>query len=119
MPTPDEVTRFRPMLDFIAEQEGTADQLGGGYNTSLGFGIFIGGEKNLVAMTLLQIDVLQTQMLRNPKNHLNSSALGRYQIVRRTLRSLKVQLRFSDTSLFNEDLQDQLGVALILGEAEI
>ena len=47
MPTPDEVTRFRPMLDFIAEQEGTADQLGGGYNTSLGFGIFIGGEKNL------------------------------------------------------------------------
>src|SRR5262249_40053806 len=60
MPTDAEVTRFRPMLDFIANNEGTAGQPGDGYNTSLGFGRFIGGEKILVAMTLQQIDALQT-----------------------------------------------------------
>ena len=75
----EDVKRFRPMLDFIARHEGTADQRGHGYNTSLGFGIFIpGGEKVLISMTLLQIDVLQTQMLNNRKNHFNSSALGRF-----------------------------------------
>jgi muramidase (phage lysozyme) len=110
-----QVTRFRPMLNFIAQHEGTANQPGSGYNTSLGFGIFIGGEKTLVGMTLLQIDVLQTQMLNNPQNHFHSSALGRYQIVRTTLRSLKIQLRLSQTALFDQALQDKLGVALILG----
>jgi len=109
------VVRFRPMLDFIAQHEGTANQPGGGYNTSLEFGIFIGGEKTLIGMTLLQIDVLQTQMINNPKNNLHSSALGRYQIVRTTLRSLKIQLRLSQTALFDQELQDKLGVALILG----
>ena len=64
------VARFRPMLDFIAQHEGTADKKDDGYNTSFGFGMFIvGGEKTLVGMTLLQIDELQTQILNNPKNH--------------------------------------------------
>jgi muramidase (phage lysozyme) len=110
-----QVQRFKPLLDLIARAEGTANQPGGGYNTSLGFGIFTGGEQNLVGMTLLQIDVLQTQMLQNPQNHFHSSALGRYQIVRTTLRSLKAQLGLPETALFNQNLQDQLGVALILG----
>jgi muramidase (phage lysozyme) len=109
------VERFRPMLDFIAKHEGTADQPGGGYNTSLGFGMFIvGGEQRLIEMTLLQIDVLQTQILNNPKNDFNSSAIGRYQIVRTTLRGLKKQLGLSQTDLFDQTLQDKLGVTLIL-----
>jgi muramidase (phage lysozyme) len=108
------VERFRPMLDFVAKHEGTADQPGGGYNTSLGFGMFIiGGEQRLIEMTLSQIDVLQTQILNNPKNHFDSSAIGRYQIVRRTLRGLRTQLRLSPTALFDRDLQDQLGATLI------
>jgi muramidase (phage lysozyme) len=109
------VARFRPMLDFIAKHEGTANRLGGGYNTSLGFGRFIvGGEKILVGMTLPQIDALQTQMLNNPQNHFNSSALGRYQIVQRTLHGLITQLRLSQTDLFDQALQDKLGITLIL-----
>jgi muramidase (phage lysozyme) len=107
--------RFKAMLDFIAQHEGTANQPGGGYNTSLGFGIFTGGEHNLVEMSLLQIDVLQTQMLANPNNHYNSSAIGRYQILRMTLRRLKAQLKLPETALFDQELQDQLGVTLILG----
>jgi hypothetical protein len=110
-----QVQRFKPLLDLIARAEGTANQPGGGHNTSLGFGIFTGGEQNLVEMTLLQIDVLQTQMLQNPQNHFHSSALGRYQIVRATLRGLKAQLGLPQTALFDQNLQDQLGAALILG----
>jgi uncharacterized protein (TIGR02594 family) len=110
-----DVVRFRPMLDFIANHEGTANQDGRGYNTSLGFGRFIGGEKQLTTMSLDQIDELQTKMLNNPDNNLNSSALGRYQIVRTTLRRLKEHLRLSGSVLFSEHLQDQLGVTLIKG----
>lgn len=116
-PTPAEqqkVERFRPMLDFVAKHEGTADQPGDGYNTSLGFGMFIvGGERKLIEMTLVQIDVLQTQMLNNPNNHFNSSAIGRYQIVRKTLRGLRTQLGLSPTALFDRNLQDRLGATLI------
>ena len=110
-----QVQRFKALRDLIARAEGTANQPGGGYNTSLGFGIFTGGEQNLVGMTLLQIDVLQTQMLENPKNHFHSSALGRYQIVRTTLRRLTTQLGLAQAALYDQNLQDQLGGALILG----
>lgn len=111
----DDVVRFRPMLDFIAAHEGTANQPGRGYDTSLGFGKFIGGEKILTAMTMEQIDALQTEMLDNPMNNFNSSALGRYQIVRTTLRRLKGRLQLPGSTLFSADLQDQLGVVLIKG----
>jgi muramidase (phage lysozyme) len=106
--------RFKALLDLIARAEGTANRPLDGYNTSLGFGIFTGGEQNLVGMTLLQIDVLQTQMLQNPQNNLDSSALGRYQIVQKTLRGLKTQLGLAPTALYDQNLQDQLGVQLIL-----
>ena len=114
MPAGDAL-RFRPMLDFIARHEGTAGQLGGGYNTSLGYGAFTGGEKNLSGMSLDQIDALQTQMLQHPKNKFNSSALGRYQIVRKTLRGLRARLGLSGSALFSPTLQDRLGAVLIRG----
>jgi hypothetical protein len=60
-----------------------------GYDTSLGYGRFSGGEKTLTLMSLYQIDALQTAMLNHPANNFNSSALGRYQIVRKTLRGLR------------------------------
>ena len=62
---------------------------GRGYNGTLAYGAFTGGDVNLVGMSLSQIDGLQTKMLANPKNKLNSSAVGRYQIVRTTLRSIR------------------------------
>ena len=109
------VQRFRPLLDFIAECEGTANQPGGGYDTSLGYGIFTGGEQPLTSMTLDEIDSLQRRMLRHPKNRFNSSALGRYQIVGKTLRGLRQKLGLSGSQIFSADLQDRLGVVLIQG----
>ncbi|MGO8047894.1 peptidoglycan-binding protein [Rhizobium johnstonii] len=108
-----QVERFRDMLDFIASHEGTANRPGGGYNTSLGYGALIGGEKVLTSMTLNKIDALQTLMLNNPANKWNSSALGRYQIVRKTLRGLRTQLGLTGNELYSPDLQDRLAVALI------
>jgi hypothetical protein len=107
--------RFRPLLDFIADHEGTANQPGGGYNTSLGYGKFTGGEKILVAMTLDEINALQLKMLKHPKNHFNSSALGRYQIVRKTLLGLRKNLGLSGSQKYSSELQDELGATLIQG----
>jgi len=115
-----QVRRFRPFLDFIAMHEGTANRHpvqsgeGNGYDTSLSYGRFTGGEKPLSRMTLAQIDSLQSAMLRHPANNFNSSALGRYQIVRKTLRGLKRQMGLSDDLTYSGELQDRLAVALIM-----
>lgn len=114
MSTNSDVERYRPLLDFIAKHEvGTTESRG--YNISLGFGRFLPGgkEQDLVTKTLDEIELLQTLMLNHPANTFNSSALGRYQIVRKTLRGLKTEMGLSGTQLFSADLQDQLAVALL------
>ncbi|MGP3711321.1 hypothetical protein ACS5UA_10715 [Brucella sp. RRSP16] len=64
-------------------------------------------------MSLKEIDDLQGKMLAHPKNKLNSSALGRYQIVRTTLRTIKRTLQLSNNLLFNEALQDRCACYLL------
>lgn len=64
-------------------------------------------------MTLGDIDKLQTSMLRHPDNNLNSSALGRYQIVRTTLRGLKEEMGLTDDMKFTPELQDQMALHLL------
>jgi muramidase (phage lysozyme) len=94
-----------PFLDLIGRAEGT--DKGRGYNETLGYGLLT-GKQNLTGMTLDQIDALQTQMLRSPKNKWNSSALGRYQIVRTTLRRIRKQLGLHGDEKFDSSLQDRL-----------
>lgn len=102
---------YRPLLNLIGFTEGT--DKGRGYNETLGYGAYTGGDVNLVGMTLGEIDKLQTKMLRHPKNKFKSSALGRYQIVRTTLRTIKATLGLADTVKFNELTQDQMGCFLL------
>jgi peptidoglycan hydrolase-like protein with peptidoglycan-binding domain len=107
-----EVERFRPLLDFIAKNEvGTTGTEG--YNTSLHNGAHLPGgrEQTLITKTLDEIDRLQTFMLRSSK----SSAIGRYQIVRTTLRGLRQKLRLSGSELYSQTMQDRLGATLING----
>ncbi|ORE90158.1 tape measure protein [Aurantimonas sp. 22II-16-19i] len=99
------------MLDLIGLAEGT--DRGRGYNETLGYGKFTGGDKNLVFMTLDQIDALQSSMLQHPDNTFNSSALGRYQIVQKTLRGLRGELGLSGDELFSPELQDRLAMQLL------
>jgi muramidase (phage lysozyme) len=101
------------IVPLIRAVEGTSGP--GGYNTSLGNGRFLPGgrEQLLTDMTLRQILALQTQMLRNPANTYNSSALGAYQIVQTTLKGLIEEFGLSLETKFTPQLQDQLGAALL------
>lgn len=107
-----------PMLDLIMKAEGTSRD---GFNTTLDHGRWTGGKRNLVGMTLDQIDELQTQMLANPENRRlygggrGSSALGAFQIVRSTLRNLRKQLGLNGSEMFDEALQRRLGTVLLRG----
>jgi len=109
--TPDLYYVYRPLLDLIGFTEGT--DKGDGYNETLGYGAYTGGDVDLVKMSLKEIDDLQGKMLAHPKNKLNSSALGRYQIVRTTLRTIKRTLQLSNNLLFNEALQDRCACYLL------
>lgn len=104
---------YRPILELIGFTEGT--DKGRGYNETLGYGAYTGGDVNLVGMTLSQIDSLQTKMLAHPKNKWNSSALGRYQIVRTTLRKIKAAMKLPGTTLFDSNTQDQMARYLLWG----
>lgn len=110
------------LLDLIAYAEGTAigsNPSAQGYNTTLDYGRWTGGSRVLTGMTLQEILQLQEQMLSHPENRAaygngqGSSALGRYQITRRTLLDLIGTLDLDMNQLFNADLQDRLGQQLI------
>lgn len=106
-----QVARNAAILDLIGDTEGTDKRRG--YDETLAYGKLTGGDKELTKMTLDQIDQLQTQMLRHPENKWNSSALGRYQIIRTTLRGLRQELGLKGDMLFDKDLQDRLAVHLL------
>ena len=102
---------YRPMLDLIGFTEGT--DKGRGYNETLAYGKFTGGDVNLISMTLTSVDVLQTKMLGHPKNSFNTSAIGRYQIVRTTRRNIQKTLNLAGAELFNADMQDRMACYLL------
>lgn len=102
---------YRPLLDLIGHAEGT--DRGDRYNETLAYGQFTDGDVNLVEMSLRDVDRLQTKMLDHPDNSWNSSAIGRYQIVRTTLRSIKRELALTPSTLFNEETQDRMACYLL------
>ncbi|MBY0256341.1 hypothetical protein [Methylobacterium sp.] len=107
---------YKDVLDHIAQSEGTAHKAGGGYNTSLGYGRYLPGgrEQNLTGMTLDQVYALGLHMRRQPGNP-NSSALGRYQIVGKTMRGLMRRMGLKGDELFDEQMQDRMGAELARG----
>lgn len=102
---------YRPMLDLIGLTEGTDRRHG--YNETLAYGAYTGGDVQLVGMTLQETDALQTKMLKHPANSFNSSALGRYQIVRTTLRTVRKSLSLPANTLFGSDMQDRCACYLL------
>ena len=105
---------YRPLLDLIGFTEGTDKR--DGYNETLAYGKMLDGRITkgkgqrtvLVNMTRKEIDDLQTKMLRDPDNKkLKSSALGRYQEIRTTRRSIDKTLGRTGNELFDEAGQDE------------
>ena len=106
---------YRPMLDLIGRAEGTDPVPGNpsnarGYNETLDYGRYTGGPVSLVAMTLDEVENLQSRMLPNVHN---STAVGRYQIVRKTLRGIRNALRLSGKALYDAAMQDRLACFLL------
>lgn len=99
-----------PILNLISSAEGSTD-----YNTSLGFGKFLGGERDLTSMSLKDILDTQGEILSHPENDLNSSAVGKYQIVRKTLRGLIDTMGLSLDDKFTPELQDRMALQLLEG----
>ena len=135
-PTPTKLpTAIAPqekeLLNVIARGEGTSDEqarkkgYSSGYDVTLGYGAY-GGKtaKPLTEMTLAEIEQHQTKMLADPKNKLNSSALGKYQFTRSTLFGSGkdigelARLGISKDEKFTPELQDRLALALIWEQTE-
>jgi muramidase (phage lysozyme) len=98
------------ILDLVGLAEGTDQKRG--YNETLGFGAFTGGDQNLVLMNLKEIMALQSKMLAHPDNQFNSSAVGRYQITKRTLQEMISELGLNTNDKFDEGMQDKIASAL-------
>lgn len=99
------------LRDLIGLYEGT--DKGRGYNETLGYGKFTGGDVNLTQMTLKEILELQKKMLAHPDNTFNSSAVGRYQITAQTLRDFMGRMNLSPDDVFTPELQDRLANEII------
>ena len=118
---PQNFTAKQKLLEQIAAGEGTSEEQAqkrgykSGYDVTLGYGKFDPKDANkpITEMTLDELDAFQTEMLKNPENKLNSSAVGKYQIVRTTLRGLKEKLGLKGDEKFTPELQDKLASELL------
>lgn len=111
MGTPLKISSGNAFLDFIAGPES-----GGDYNATLGNGRWTNGPQNLTGMTLNQIRDLQRSML-TPENQAfygqgGSSALGRYQIVGKTLEGLMREMNLTGNELYDPAMQDRMALHL-------
>ncbi len=93
------------LLDFI----GLLEAGNGGYD------VIFGNRqraipKKLTSMTVDEVLMLQSQLLRQGSP---STAVGRYQFLKRTLEHLKTELSLDGSVLFSSGLQDQLGYRLL------
>jgi len=111
---PDVGPGARLLLDAIARAEGTSDGAArrfgyaGGYDVTFAYGRAepAGRTRRLSEMTLDEVRRMQGAMR-------GSSAVGRYQILRRTLDGLRARHGLAGDVRFDGALQDRLGRALM------
>lgn len=98
------------ILDFIAGgvPDNQSGESRGNYNAQIGNA---DATTDLSKLSFNQIYKLQQDLLNIGKP---SSAIGRYQIIRHTLRPLQAALGYSDADLFTPERQDALAVRLLI-----
>lgn len=97
------VTKLKPLLTFIGNIEAPD-----GYNQQQGE---LEASVYLVDMTVSEILDLQRQRIKDPNKE--SSAVGRYQIIYKTMKDLSRTLNLRGDELFTETLQDTLAICLM------
>ncbi|MFT4027196.1 MAG: hypothetical protein QM676_10395 [Novosphingobium sp.] len=104
------------LLEQIAKGEGVSDDdarlhgYASSYDVPFNYGRFARQSKPLTQMTLREIDELQTRILNHPDKKHDSTPVGKYQFVRKTLRELKTKLQLHDDVIFDANLQDRLAM---------
>jgi hypothetical protein len=113
-----------PLLDEIAEGEGTSDKtakeklLDSGYDVPFAYGVYHFPVKPLTKHTLDEIRAFQTAQITATKGKITgtkhgTSAVGRYQIMRRTLDGLRRRGAPPQIQLFDKEFQDRCAVELL------
>lgn len=95
------------LLDFVGSVET-------GKSGPESYGVIYGHKQGKLPKPLTEMTVAEVQaaQLRWSKNH-GSSAAGRYQFMRATLKELLVTMGIPGSAKFSPDLQDTLGYALL------
>ena len=99
------------ILDFIAGgvPENLGGESGGNYNAVIGNAR---AAADLGLLTFQGIYALMDKLLADGEP---STAVGRYQIIRRTMQALQAGLKLPDDTLFTPAVQDQLAARLLSG----
>jgi hypothetical protein len=106
-----------PFLNLVSRAEGTdpgVSPQASGLNTTLAYGRFSGGPRDLTGMTVNQVLDMQKEMLNHPQNNLNSSAAGAFQVVGKTLRQLRDAGVVSGDDPYDANTQTKIGNHLAL-----
>ena len=100
------------LLDIIGIAEGSRPGYweGNPYDLTLGRGKYSKGFKPISQLTLKEIKAVQDHML---KNGAMSSAVGKYQFIRKTLNRLQNKLNISQDEIFSAEMQDKFAIELL------
>jgi muramidase (phage lysozyme) len=108
------------ILEQISRGEGTSDEMArskgfaSGYDVTLGYGAYGGKtDKPLSEMTLSEVQAHQKKMLADPKNTMNSSAVGKFQVVSGTLKDAMKDLGLDPNQKYDQKTQDMIGEYLL------
>lgn len=98
---------MKSLLNAIGSKEAPK-----GYNQIYSRAEKIVGKPKLTDMTLTQIRALQNRMIKGGSA---SSAVGRYQFLRKTLDATRAEMKIAGTAVWTPDLQDRMAVHLMKG----
>lgn len=109
------------LMHGISTAEGTDDaavarsngKFDSGYDVTYQNNRFGTPSKPVSQMTLDEVHQYQQQMLADPDNKAHSSAVGKYQIVGRTMRGLQREMGLDGSEVFSPELQDRMARRLI------
>ncbi len=93
------------LLSSIAKNEGTYDT---GYDTEYAYGKYGSDRKPLAEMSINEVLDYQDGMVGNQSGDLKSSAIGRYQMLRQTIRDGMKEGNYNGTELFTDKVQDAM-----------
>lgn len=104
------MTEIQVLLDAI----GTAEGARPGYWNGNPYDLTL-GRLNLVTPVSQQTiaQVKDTQKWMTTELRMMSGAVGKYQVINKTLREMQKKIGFSDNDIFDADLQDSIAVKLL------